>query len=219
MPFFHSSKSKSKNKAEKIPKSALRKAGEIPVEAKYDTSRGKFKARLCANKNLQYFLLILSVAFILMYIYMSMLTISGIAYNVKHNTDSYKTETVKIGVTDYEIHPDKTVTFNTADGLEFKNEKVTFVVVDSSVMDEDEAYYIPADSVIAVPLSDNFALNFLSGNKVWIVLVYTILFELLRLYMANADAEVMKRAWVSAISKGMVVLMLILVALCFILFT
>ena len=217
MPFFHSSKNK--NKAEKIPRSALRKAGEIPVEAKYDTRRGKFKARLCANKSLQYFLLIMSVVFVLMYIYMSMLTISSIAYNVKHNTDSYKTETVKIGVTDYEIHPDSTLSFHTADDLEYKNEKIEFVVVDSSVIAEDEAFYIPADSVIAVPLSKDFALNFLNGNRVWIVAIYTLLFELLCMYMARADAEVMKRAWVNAISKGMVVLMVLLILLCFILFT
>lgn len=193
MGLFHSTKDK---------KNLTPPAGALSSKGSY-SYRGKFSERISRNKALQYVVLSVSLVLVLFYIWFSTLTLADIYSKINQNTKAFKSEKNVIGVSNYEVDTDGVVSFETIEGLYYDKEDVQFIVVASGVLPKETVYYVPSENVLITDLSMDFALNYLRGNHYWLVVVYTILVEVLRMYVARSGGTVMRGVWVKVITWGM----------------
>ena len=202
-----------KNSESSIPKSAL-SSGEVggKLASGY---RAKFVQTICRNKPAQYAIIILSAVAILLYLFFSMVTLSSLYYTMVKNAEAFNSETGAIGVMSYEINSDGTTSFKTVEDIEYTNEIISFVVVPAGTLAENTAYYVPSERVLVYSGSSDFALNFLWGNKWWVVIAYALILEIFRYHMAHQGGVVMKKAGVHAVTVGMLLLLFLEMGLVF----
>lgn len=202
-----------KNSESSIPKSAL-SSGEVGGKQASEY-RAKFVQTICRNKPAQYAIIALSTVAILLYLFFSMITLSSLYYTMVKNAEAFNSETGAIGVMNYEINSDGTTSFKTVEDIEYTNEIISFVVVPAGTLAENTAYYVPSERVLVYSGSSDFALNFLWGNKWWVVIAYALILEIFRYRMAHQGGVVMKKAGVHAVTVGMLLLLFLEMGLVF----
>lgn len=234
MAFFHLNKDKKKSssieeaaeaaKGDKKLKRKGRKERSIPKSAissgeaggnRVSGYRAKFVQAICRNKAAQYAIIILSMAAILLYLFFSMATLSSLYYTMVKNAEAFESETGAVGVMSYEVNSDGTASFKTVDDIEYTDEIISFVAVPAGTLSKDTVYYVPSERVLVYSGSSDFALNFLWGNKWWVVVAYALILEIFRYYMAHQGGIVMKKTGIHAITTGMLLLLFLEMGLVF----